>query len=45
MATYYEDLQLKIKNNKRELDRLNLEKRALFMSRRAWSEENYKRRN
>lgn len=43
MATYYEDLQLKIKNNKRELDRLNLEKRALFMSRRAWSEENYKK--
>lgn len=43
MATYYADLQLKIKNNKRELDRLNLEKRALYMSRRAWSEENYKK--
>ena len=43
MATYYEDLQLKIKNNKRELDRLNLENRALYMSRRAWSEENYKK--
>ena len=43
MATYYEDLQLKIKNNKKELDRLNLEKRALSMSRRSWTKENYEK--
>lgn len=41
MATYYEKLQQEIDRNVKELNNLYLEKRALYISRRSWTEENF----
>mgnify|MGYP003475615001 CR=1 FL=1 len=43
MVTYFEKLQEEIDRDVRELNNLNLEKRALYVSRRSWSDENYDR--
>lgn len=41
MKTYYEQLEEKIRQNIKDIEKLNLEKIALAQSRRAWSTENY----
>lgn len=43
MVTYFEKLQEEIDRDVRELNNLNLEKRALYVSRRSWSDDNYDR--
>lgn len=43
MSTYYEELQRRLDDYKKSLDLAFLELRALYVSRRSWSEDNYKK--